>query len=202
MKPHESPTDPSSVLAQLPAGKSPFLLACGQYSPLPDQVERVGILQGSRCLADHWLRTEDISPLAHALRGSRKVRRGQWDVMYATRWKYAWTTDGRPVEVWDRKGRLLWQEGTRLQFGTAPGVDVETLVGVEADLSDDWVHRRVRLVTAGSKPITVAAQTDRISLIDPTYDGFNILCDAAWTVSLANAIAAALDLPLRKHPAL
>jgi hypothetical protein len=115
--------------------------------------------------------------------------------MYATGWSRAWTTDGAPFILWGRGGREVWQEGDELVLAGGRRLARAECAEVEAFLAEGWVVRGVRLHTRAGELVVLAEERDEISLVDPTYDGINLMFEAGWTVSLSRALAAALGVP-------
>ncbi|MBI2901564.1 MAG: hypothetical protein HYY17_15380 [Planctomycetes bacterium] len=201
-KPDLQPVSVRRILKGVRGAAGPFLVVQGQYSPSPSQSVRIGILQENKVLADAWLATADFHELVNSLAKKAAVRTGEWDVMYATGWGLAWTTDRPPFELWDSEGRLAWQEGDEFRVRAGGRCRIADLLHIEAYLEEGWVLRGVRCVLRNGDRIGLAEVRDMISTIDPTYDGINIMCEASWTVSVAGAVGAALGVPVVKDEAL
>jgi len=191
---HENPTAWEAVAAGI-TGPGPLVLAGNQYSPSPGK--RVLVFRDGTLLADRWVRASELTRLEAALAKDRRVRRGECDAMYATGWSCLWTVDGPPLEVWDPEGSLVRQEGDLLRFRNGDSCRAIDVARVHGYLEDAWVTRGVRCVLKGGASITVAEDKDSFVLVDPTYDGLNITCDAAWVVSLARALGKALGAPVQ-----
>lgn len=197
VKPDQHPRSVRQAMDGIQDARGPLLVVQGQYSPAPSQAIRVGILEGGRVLSDLWLKSADWDVLVGSLRQRCDVRTGEWDVMYATGWGLAWTSDAGPFEVWNGEGRLAWREGN--DFVIRPNLDlpVAAIDHVHAYLREGWVLRGVECVMREGGAICVAEVRDEIPTIDPTYDDLNIACEASWAVSLARAIGRGIGLPVR-----
>jgi hypothetical protein len=57
----------------------------------------------------------------------------------------------------------------------------------------------VGLRTATGDTLSIARQTELGALIDPTYDGVNLLADASWASALGSALAGALGVPFETN---
>lgn len=175
------------------AARGPLLVAAGGFGG-PSGHARVGVLAlretGPRVLVDAWLELSAVPELVDALLSEGfEARAAGWDTMFATAYRFAWTSDARgPFELWSREGLAC-----RIAFGAArtpeAQVPVETIVAVEPFVSGDWIERGVRLRTADGTWVTLARDEDRAPAIDPTYDGLNLMADVAWTHALARAVA-------------
>jgi len=195
-------TTSHAELLRLAVDADCILLAIGQFWPAPCTNRRLGMFSISAaafdCLADAWITLEELDALDAALRSRGVVRTGEWDVMYATPWSFAWTTDSGAFSLWDRSGRLLWIDGSMIMRRGAGAVARDAIEHVHAFLEDAWVKRGVALVAKDGTRHSVAVEEDPISKLDPTYDGISIMLEAGWAVSLATAIAAALGVPMKK----
>ncbi len=201
MNEHERPIDAEAAVAALAAGSAggsvPLLVAVGQYSPRPSVSERVAVFalpdSAPAVLLDAWVATPEIPRLAERL----GARRGEWDAMYRTGWEFAWTVDGAPFGLWDTLGRVAWQEEDGLRFRQGPPLPRHQIREAHAFVEPDWGHRGVRLETAAGEPRHVARRFEPMAGLDPTYDTFDLVCDASWAVSIARALGAALGVPVR-----
>lgn len=203
-QPELHPVPAARVLEELRAPSGPLLVVEGQTSPQPRVSIRVGVLRGAQVLFDGWIPPADLATLVEGLRLQGPVRRGEWDVMYATGWSLAWTDDGGPLEVWDRAGLLLWQEPEQAALASRDGARcrVAEVARVRAYLEQGWVVRGVRCELGDGRALPVAEQQDRISELDPTYDGLSLMCEASWARSLAAALGQALGVPVAVDPPL
>lgn len=180
-----------------------ILVAAGQYSPDPNACERVLVLalkwQAGAVLADGWMAAGARDALCAHL-ADLAPRQGACDAMYATAWRCAWTTDGGGFEVWDEGGRLLWHDahGVHLRDVTAP-LDV---CGVHGFVRNGWVKRGVALRLTKGGGLELMAVDEEAAVIDPTYDGLDLLTDASWVVALARAVADGLGVPVHLDAAL
>ena len=201
-QPELHPVPAARVLEDLRAQAGPFLVVEGQTSPQPRVSIRVGVLRGAQVLFDGWIPPADLAALVEGLRPRGPVRRGEWDVMYATGWSLAWTDDGGPLEVWDREGLLLRQEQAALASRDGARCPVAEVARVHAYLEQGWVVRGVRCELRDGGALPVAEQQDRISELDPTYDGLSLMFEASWASSLAAALGKALGVPVAVDPPL
>lgn len=114
----------------------------------------------------------------------------------------AWTDGERGrVQLWSPKERLLAIEGDRLHLSRDRGdLAVEDVSAVIGWLSDNWVRREVRLGLKSGDEVLVTGQDDDMPAIDPTYDSFNLVCDAFWVVDLTRSIAEAAGVRVEIHP--
>ena len=207
-----APVDPGVLAAALSgaAGGGPLLVGTGTYSPHRGS-ERVAVLRAHgdgplEGLWDGYLPTQGLEGFRAALGARVPTWPGELDFMAATPWEYAWTVAPAPFQLWAAAGRLAWVDGGRLWYRLGAGEPLRSLpladlADVEADVSPDWVVRTVRLHRKDREaPIVVARQADALAQLDPTYDGFNLICDAAWAVQLGQALAAAIGRPCLVHP--
>ncbi|HRI63001.1 MAG TPA: hypothetical protein PK156_02155 [Polyangium sp.] len=177
----------------------------GQYSPYATHKRVTVLVVNDRDLRPPeiiWDRFFPMSALP-ALREAigvhaREVWHGELDTMYGTPWSYAWTTSPGPFRICDRQGVLvesradvvvLRQEAAPLVI---PRVDIVQVVGW---LAPDWAKRGVRIELRRGESIGVATNEEAMAILDPTYDGIDLMFDAAWVTSLGNAMAAGLGVP-------
>jgi hypothetical protein len=178
------------------------LVGPGQYSPYPEH-ERVGVLRVSgwekpELVWDRFYPKSKIGVLRTALRGVCRVLDGEFDTMYATGWSFAWTVLPTPFRVFDSVGALAAEEGGALHLrrNNAPvDIPVREIERVAGWVAADWVARGVSIVKRGGERIDVAVTHEWSVAIDPTYDGLNLLCDAAWAAQLGKAMARGLGVP-------
>jgi hypothetical protein len=78
----------------------------------------------------------------------------------------------------------------------SPELSVSEVQGIRAFLAPDWVRRGVTLRRSLRDEIVVARKRELSVLLDPTYDGIDLLCDAAWVTALARDIAQFTGLAL------
>ena len=195
--PNDRPIPLKHVLVKVPAGCTTLLVAKGQFSPNSKEKVRVGILEDAICLIDEWIAPEDFNLLVRALAKNRPVRSGQWDTMFATSWNYAWSTDRDDFIIYDRKGKLAWQVEGQLHLRSQEPIATSSMAAVQAYVSGNWVLRGVRVELKDGSAIKVAEERDVIALVDPTFDEINLLFEAAWAASLAQAIGQALAIPVQ-----
>ena len=194
------------VVQALGEERPALLLARGMYSPSPRTAERVMVIALGDAepvkLNDSWMTKVERKALQQGLKRRWDALPGHCDAMYATTWNLAWTDGERGrFQLWSPKERLLAIEGDRLRLsenrGDLVARDVRAVVGW---LSDDWVRREVRLKLRSGGEVLVIGQDDDMPAIDPTYDSFNLFCDAAWVVDLTRSIAKAVGVPFEMHP--
>ncbi|MCA9658382.1 MAG: hypothetical protein KC486_08560 [Myxococcales bacterium] len=179
-----------------------LLLAVGGFgSPIDAPCDRVGVFAivgaGLVLLADAWVREAQRDDLVAALRDRcAGLRVGAWDVLYATAWGYAWTADGLPFALWDRRGCVASASAAGLHRRGDADLARATLTAVEVRLSDDWSRRSVEVVGADGR-WTVVAEESLAPAVDPTYDGIDLMVDLGWLIAVGRALAQALALPLR-----
>jgi hypothetical protein len=194
MEPHRQPRRAADLLAELtPGGQR--LVAVGQYSPAPHEVERAFVIDVERepsVLADLWMAPAEIAALATAL----GARRAETDAMYATAWQLAWTV-GTGACVWDHRGKRAWIERGRLHV-ERDAIAIADVRAVEVYLKHGAVQRGVRVLLASGERRVIAKQHDPIVALDPTYDDLQLFCDTAWARSLGGSLAGALGVPLRQ----
>ncbi|MCC6644640.1 MAG: hypothetical protein IT374_03585 [Polyangiaceae bacterium] len=177
--------------------KARLLVAAGGFGG-PAGHGRVGVLElrdeGASVLVDAWLPSSDVAGLVDALRSEGfQARAGGWDTMYATAYRFAWTSDARgPFEIWSDQGLecTLVEGSVRARTSRTPAA---TIVTVEPYVSGDWIERGVRLRTADGALVVLARDEDQGPAIDPTYDGLNLMADVWWTHALARALVERLD---------
>lgn len=195
LRPRTASEVAASVEKAMPA-EGGVMIAIGQYAPDPSRAQRVIVLaldgDGVRDVADAWMAVGDEEWLRVHL-SAWAPRLAATDAMYATPWKYAWTTDDGPFQLWDASGALLVQEGARFMLRSA--ATLEDVDGVHGFLAADWVERGVRLVLAGGGTIDLATTQEVSAAIDPTYDGIDLLVDACWITELTGRLARALAVP-------
>ncbi len=180
------------------------LVGPGQYSPYAGH-QRVTVLvvdhhaeNKPHVIWDRFLPTHAIAPLCEALRAyAHEVCPGEFDTMYGTPWSYAWTTPPNAFRLYDEQGLLLAVQHDEAVFrreNTMTLVPLPEIVQVVGWLSPDWCERGVRIDVRQGKPLAVAEQTEPMAHLDPTYDGINLMCDAAWVGRLGKTIAKGLGV--------
>lgn len=171
-----------------------LIVAIGQIRNR-EGLQRVGVLDVSsarrvRVVRDEW--HADPATLARELGASL----GHWDVMHSTRWMYAWH-EGR---LWDRRGlraRVLHPHVIEVRKPMLARGDFTRLVvaSVRARLDKGWLVRTVTLVDRSGNEHVVARKRELSVVIDPVYDGIDLMMDAAWCSQLAQSLAGALEVP-------
>lgn len=162
--------------------------------------DRIGLLaleERPRLIEDAYLPTRDIDALLQRLSGARlarPARRGGWHTMHATAWTHAWSDDaGRFVAV-DPAGRVAWAEGEQLRLRDGAPVPLAELAAIEPYVAEDWVRRGVRVRLRDGATRDVAHEDD--PMLDPFYDGLNLMADTFWTHALARALHHGLGAPI------
>jgi hypothetical protein len=183
-----------------------LIVGPGQYSPHANH-PRVLILrvdcpgENPSVLWDRFLAKEAIIPLIRALQEyAQMVWLGEFDPMYATPWAYAWTMPPEVFRLYDRRGCVVELQGENVAIRQADKLVVLALSdisGVIGWLSDDWFKREVRIVTHRGDQLVIAEAEEEMAHLDPTYDGINLMCDAAWVRQLGKTIAQALSVPYK-----
>lgn len=204
---HQSPSTVEAVLQQLDSGsRRRFVVVGAQYSPDPQQAVRILIF--SRVgpylwkVADVWLAPEAHAELLARLRETSEVAVGLCDAMYATAARHVWATVDDELHLWHRrlliarfsaqyavvrnKAQLIWSRYPVTAFKSCRGY-----------VSSTWYKRGVALERSWGRKLVVANATETMALIDPTYDGIDLMCDAGWVGDLARAISSATNLPLK-----
>lgn len=189
-----SPADVAQSLRPVIEGLT-LVVGPGQFSPYEGQ-KRVSVLRvdevgAPRIVWDRFYATSAIDALRGALAAyAFEVWPGELDTMYATGFSFVWTVPPAPLRVYDREGLVaarrdgdieLFRANTRVRVG-----DVARFVGW---LSADWVSRGVSLELRTGERVVVAETKEWAASVDPTYDGIDVLCDAAWVASLGKALA-------------
>jgi hypothetical protein len=159
-----------------------------------ERLQRVGVLdvasaQRVRVVRDEW----HASPAELAAQLHAPL--GHWDVMHSTTWKYAWH-EGR---VWDRRGtRARVTAPGRIELRRAllsfGGFARLSIARVKARLDRGWLVRTVSVVEADGKEHVVARKRELSVVIDPVYDGIDLMFDGAWCPQLAQSLASALGV--------
>jgi len=176
----------------------------GQFSPHANH-QRVLVLCVDRSgiepsvIWDRFLHKESIVPLIRALQVyAQMVWLGEFDTMYATPWAYAWTMPPEVFRLYDRKGCVIQLQEEKLVLRREDKhviIALSDVAQVIGWLSDDWYKREVRIVTHQGEHFVVAEAEEEMAHLDPTYDGINLMCDAAWVRQLGFAMAQGLGVP-------
>lgn len=197
-----SPEDIAASLSPQIVGAS-LLVGPGQFSPHRGH-ERVCVLAVDQnkpptMLWDGFFAADAIAALCVSLRKFAKdVWAGEFDTMYATPWSYAWTCPPEPVQVYDREGLLVVGKNdvvlvrSSSGWATMPRKEIARVVGW---LSDDWHRREVLLEAESGERLLVAEAEEAMALLDPTYDGIDVMFDASWVGSLGHALAKGIGVP-------
>ena len=191
--------DLEAILTKARSARAPIVVT-GQITDKGR--ERVAVLDTSgrtRVVVDEWLAAADVAPLAQAL----DAPVGSFDALHSTRWKYAWAA-GR---VWDARGlrarvveprvvevrRIAGDftaEASAAQFAR---IEVQR---VRAAISDAWLVRSVIVVDGRNREHVVARKRELSVVIDPTYDGIDLMFDGSWAPQMARSLAGALGVEL------
>jgi hypothetical protein len=175
---------------------APHVLVVGQCPVKVDErwAERIGVLELAgrpRVLVDAWAHHETIDELRARLRCDPP---GGWDVMFATSWQWAW--GGAPFSVCSRRGVAVRVLGPgRAALHTLARVHEHEVLRVCAEINDQWTVHRVGVETSGGRTLWIARHIEPFAVLDPTYDGLNLLADAAWAAELGKSLAGALAVP-------
>ena len=192
-----------SLHAFLPS--TTLFVGYGQYSPYRDHERVMVLVVSSRdsglpmVIWDRFYPVSAISSLCEALGVyAREVWRGEFDTMYATPWSYAWTTSPGLFRLCDRQGLLVEVLDDTVALRRPDSImtisrsDVLKVVGW---LSPDWYKRGVRMDLRQGSSLDIAETEEPMAHADPTYDGIDLMCDAAWVGMLGKAMAAGLGVP-------
>jgi len=181
-----------------------LLVGGGQYSPYAGHA-RVSVVvvdqpdQKPIIIWDRFLAKSAIAPFCNALRSyAREVLEAEFDTMYATPWSYVWTRAPAPLRVYDREGLLVVMKNNAVQLRRSSdwtSIARDEITQVVGWLSGDWYRREVWLEARNAERITVAEGTEPMALADPTYDGIDLMCDAAWVGQLGKALATGIGVP-------
>lgn len=180
-----------------------LLVGPGQYSPHAHHA-RVMILRVDRqgeepsVVWDRFFHRESISRLKEALYSYAKiVWLGEFDTMYGTPWSHAWTTPPEILRVYGRQGCIVQIESDKIHINrgdTRVILSVSEVAHVAGWLSPDWYKREVWIVKRNGEHIVVGEAEEAMAHLDPTYDGLDLMCDAAWVKQLGEAIAAGIGV--------
>lgn len=202
---HEHPLTAALLLQQLrPTPGTRWLVATGQYSPAPAAATRVIVFAdpGSRLRIrlDAWLAPSELPLLVTALAKHGEARVVKSDAMYATPPEHVWSREGDALRLWRRQRLIARIEADRVSLRSRwwrswQHAAVADFSAVHAFLAPDWARRGVRLVRRADGAIAIADAVEVAALLDPTYDGIDLLCDAAWVTDLARDIAEVTGLP-------
>lgn len=204
---HQSPSTVEAVLKTLgPGPRRRFVVVGAQYSPDPQQAVRVLIF--SRIgpylwkAADVWLTPEAYAELLARLRAICEVAVGLCDAMYATAARYVWATVRDELHVWHRRRLVARFSAQYAVLRNRAGLiwsryPVTAFKSCRGYVSATWYKRGVALERSLGRKLVVASATESMALIDPTYDGIDLMGDASWVGDLARAISNATCLPLK-----
>ena len=204
--PHETPKHPDAILASLrPAPQKRFVFAKAQYSPDPATIERTIIFSEVGpylCKSsDAWLSPDDYVELLSQLRNTCHVSTGSCDAMYGTTARHVWSADEGQLRLWRRRLLIATFSAQNISIrNTLVGwSDHETrsFTSCHGFVSATWRKRGVALERRLRPGITVAETSEPMALIDPTYDGIDLMCDASWVGELARAISNVTSLHLK-----
>lgn len=200
----DSPQAPDTVFAQLrPSPQKQFVLVKGQYSPDPEKSERTIIFSmlGPYLwkVADVWLSPSGHAELHSRLGGTSTIFSGSCDAMYATSARHVWAVVNQELHLWRRRiliARFSAREVVRrrglVAWSTHP---IQSFTCCHGYASLTWAKRGVALERTLGRRVVIAETTELAALIDPTYDGIDLMCDAGWIGDLVRAITAVTSLP-------
>ncbi len=129
---------------------------------------------------------------------------GESDAMYATREKFVWAFRESSLHLWIfRKLRAVAGADGVLLWGALGQrrIDRSVITKVHVDVDRGGSRHRVMIATP-TRSHRLASKTEAAACFDPTYDGINLLVDAAWAASLGRAVASILAVPCEIHEAL
>jgi len=197
-------------LAPLEQARAIFDLARGQdrevlaaradvYSEVGRRIFLLGVEQAGLYQAGEvWLSPADLEALTE---GPGAALPAWTDAMFADCWRHVWCAEEDRLRLWSRR-RLLLEAGKDAAT-LAPGllrrgrtVAASGLRHVHGWLAGDWVKRGIDLVPEEGPPVTVVSYREMAAIFDVTYDGLDLLCDAAWVRDLAHAMGETLGLPV------
>lgn len=176
------------------------LLVIGQWPRKVDErwADRVGVLDVARrplVLFDGWVLRESTPEL---LAGLGTGAPGGWDVMAATRWRWAW--GGEPLSLWSTRGRAVRVLGPGRAVVRTLGFERELRVqSVRTWVSRGWLMRAVGLGVSAGRTVWVARRSEIWPLLDVTYDGLSLLADVGWASALGKRLADALRVPFETN---
>lgn len=193
---NEQPWSPQSVIEMFPGSGQELVLAKGQYSPAPARSERFLLYCGREKLhkrADVWMTAEGFEAVLAALGTRHSVAVGECDAMYATRPVFAWARIGAALHLWKR-GTLIAQfsdEQVRVRSGPFRGwrlFETRAVRACHGYLANGWLERGVALIMQDQSRYLVARKRELSVLLDPTYDGLDLMVDTCWVSGLVAAI--------------
>ncbi len=203
---HESPAAPESVLRKLrPRSQHRFVVVQGQYSPDPEKTERTLVFSCiGWCLrkaADVWLTPAGHAELLSGLGAVSQVATGSCDAMYSTPAGRVWAELGDELHLWHWKMLMARFSSQKVKIRNQAMIrwsdhSVASFRSCHGYVSATWAKRGVALERTLRRRLVVAEVTEPMALMDPTYDGIDLLCDASWVGELAQAISAVTQLPV------
>ncbi len=151
--------------------------------------------------ADVWLTPPGYIELLSRLRSVSQVAVGSCDAMYATRARHVWAMVDEELHVWRRRrlvarfslAQAVIRKNAMSGWSTFP---IASFTSCRGYVSSSWIKRGVALARPQGQTVVIAEATESMALIDPTYDGIDLICDASWVGDLARAISNATHLPL------
>ncbi len=193
---HIQNSPPAAVIGMFPGSGGHIVIAKGQYSPRPRESQRFLIHTGTQALtqrADVWMTAAGLHAVLESLGARHAVSLGECDSMYATRPCLVWADVQESLHLWKR-GTLVGQfaaDCIRIRsgrFGRWTVLPADTVRECHGYLADGWYQRGVALVLSDGGRRVVSRKRELSVLLDPTYDGLDLLADAAWVDALASAI--------------
>lgn len=207
MLPDETPMNHAEVLSKLRAADTKLpVIVKGQYSPDPMKAERILVFDenGNRLLnvLDAWITPETYQQVIASFSGIARPRFGSCSAMAGTKPKYIWAVRDKELRLWHSRAlvaRFTPQQCLiRRRFvGSWSKLPISEFNFVHAFVSTTWVRREVVLESDDGRNIVIARAMDLMPIIDPTYDGLDVMCDTSWARSLAESISVATAIPLK-----
>ncbi|MCP4967215.1 MAG: hypothetical protein GY926_18540, partial [bacterium] len=176
-----------------------------QYSAAPEEPQRTIVFSRLgwylRTAANVWLTPNCHAELTSRLGAISQMTLGSCDAMYFTPARRVWAAIGDELHLWHWKilvARLSPREAAirkqaMLGWSAYP---VASFSSCHAYVSPTWARRGVALERMLGRRLVVAEATEPSALMDPTYDGIDLMCDASWVGDLAQAVSAVTCLPL------
>lgn len=196
----------ASRLAPQLTGMSLGLVGPGQFFGRTG-AERVTVLWVEpgppRVVWDGPVLREAVAPLQAALAELTEARPGEFDTMHATPMTLGWSVGAEPALVVAHDGLVLRTRADGdLEVRGRGALARSAVARVEALLSDTWAEREVALVLATNpeEKVTIASCVEPMAVIDPTYDGIDLMLDGGWAPSLARTLGEQLGVPVTIAP--
>lgn len=192
------------------SGAESFHVAVGQYSPSSSTGERYLFfaLRGDRLetLESIWLSKADYLSWSERASARWTIWAGECDAMFASAHRYTWASRDGELRLW--RGRRLLAQARRQElrvrraFRPERSIASSEIAAIRAFLGESWVARGIQLRLGSGEVSTLARVFEAAAMLDPLYDGIDLLCDASWTLALGRALAAILQRPFEKDDTL